>query len=212
MRTVLFDLDGTLTDTLPLVVAALNAALAPVWGAPRSPDEIRSLFGPAEGPLIAAQAPHDPQAVERFYSYYRDHHQRAAKVFPGVRPMLSTLAERGCPLGLVTNKGRRSALITLEAFGLRRFFRVIVDGEEVALPKPAPDSIRLALARLGADAGAACYVGDMESDLAAARAAGVEGWAAAWSRPDAKFEGWDFVARHPDDVLHRWLHQAAPVT
>jgi len=209
VKAVLFDLDGTLTDTLPLVIAAVNAALTPVWGAPRAPAEIRHLFGPPEGQLIAAQAPDDPQAVERFYRYYRANHQRAARVYPGVRPMLTTLVESGRLLALVTNKGRRSAMITLEAFGLRRFFRAIVDGDEVASPKPDPEGIRLALRRLGVGAGDAAYVGDMASDLAAARAAGVEAWAAAWSRPDDEYQGWDYVARLPESVLHRLLHEGA---
>jgi phosphoglycolate phosphatase/pyrophosphatase PpaX len=202
VNAVLFDLDGTLTDTLPLVISSINAALAPVWGASRTPAEIRRLFGPPEGQLIADQAPADPNAIERFYAYYRRHHEREAKVFPGVRPMLSTLLARGFHLGLVTNKGHRSTMITLEAFGLRRFFRAVVDGDEVA-PKPSPEGIRLALARLGARSEEAVYVGDMPSDLRAAKAAGVPGWAAAWSRPADPAEGWDFIALHPEDLLRR---------
>ena len=205
MRALLFDLDGTLTDTLPLVIASLNAALAPVWGAPRSPSEIRRLFGPPEGRLIAQQAPDDPQAVERFYRYYRDHHQRIAKLFPGVRTMLSTLVELGWPLGLVTNKGHRSTVITLDQLGLRPFFPVIVDGDGLSRPKPAPEGIALALGRLGAAPGDAAYIGDMPSDLAAARAAGAAGWCAGWSRPDEPAPDWDYVARKPDDVVQRCL-------
>ena len=212
MKALLFDLDGTLTDTLPLVIAALNAALAPVWGGPRRPEEVRRLFGPPEGRLIAQEAPDDPEALERFYRSYRLLHRTDARIFPGVRPMLSTLVERGWPLALVTNKGRRSTLITLEEFGLRRFFRAIVDGDAVEHPKPAPDGISRALAELGAAAKDAAYVGDMPSDLGAARAAGVAGWHAAWSRPGDASDGWDFVARHPDDVPHRCLREAAAAT
>ncbi len=200
MNAVIFDLDGTLTDTLPLVISSINAALTPIWGAPRTPEEIRRLFGPPEGQLIAAQASSDPKAIERFYTYYRRHHERDAKVFPGVRPMLSTLLSRGFRLALVTNKGHRSTMITLEEFDLRRFFRAVVDGDEVA-PKPSPEGIRLALARLGATREEAVYVGDMPSDLRAAKAAGVAGWAAAWSRPADPAEGWDFIAIHPEDLL-----------
>jgi phosphoglycolate phosphatase/pyrophosphatase PpaX len=212
VKAILFDLDGTLTDTLPLVIASLNEALAPVWGGPRSESEIRRLFGPPEGRLIAQQAPDDPAAVERFYEAYRRLHAVRARVFPGVRPMLSTLWERGLRLGLVTNKGRRSTLITLEEFGLRRFFRTIVDGDHVEQPKPAPDGILLALRELGVTARDAAYVGDMPSDLGAAHAGGVEGWRAAWSRPGQDTVAWDFVAREPEDVLHHCLRDAAATT
>lgn len=212
MKAILFDLDGTLTDTLPIVIAALNEALAPVWGGLRSEAEVRRLFGPPEGRLIAQEAPDDPGAVERFYASYRRLHRGQARVFPGVRPMLSTLWERGFRLGLVTNKGRRSTVITLDEFGLRRFFRTIVDGDQVERPKPAPDSILRALAELGALAPDAAYVGDMPSDLAAARAAGVAGWRAAWSRPGDTAEAWDLVARRPEDVVHHCLHEAAAAT
>jgi len=215
MRAFLFDLDGTLTHTMPLVLDALRAALAPSFGRWPDTEEVRRLLGPPEADILARAAPDDPEATERFYRYYREHHQRAAHVYRGVRPMLTALWDRGHPLALVTNKGRRSTAITLEELGLRRFFHVVVDGEDTGRPKPAPDGIALALERLRTPQvlrARAVYIGDMPSDLAAARAAGIAGWAAAWGRPDDAYAGWDFVALRPEDVLLHARREAAAET
>ncbi len=199
MTAVLFDLDGTLTDTLPLVVVALNAALAPVWGAPRDLAALRSIFGPSEERLIAQEAPGDPHAIDRFYAEYRREHERLAHPFPGVPEMLRELSGRGVALGLVTNKGRRSSVMTVEAFGIRPYFGSIVTGDDLERPKPDPTGILRVLGELGVAPADAAYVGDSGSDMRAGRAAGVLAAGAAWQAADVPFA--DVILRSPRDVL-----------
>jgi len=210
LKAILFDLDGTLTDTLRLVLSSLGAALGPVWGEERSPDEIRRLLGPSELRILEQEAPGRPEVVEAFYRHYRARLHHDACVFHGVRPMLATLAERGWPLGLVTSKGARGTAITLEEFGLRRFFRAVVHGDEVRATKPDPEAIRLCLQRLLIPPEEAVYVGDQPTDLVAARAAGCGAWAAAWGHPPSAPQDWDCVALAPDDILHHCLRRAPP--
>ncbi|MDA8346215.1 MAG: HAD family hydrolase [Thermaerobacter sp.] len=208
MTAVLFDLDGTLTDTLPLVVTALNAALAPHWGAPKDLEAMRPLFGPSEERLIAREAPGDPDAVDRFYAEYRREHARLARPFAGVTEMLHALAARGVRLGLVTNKGRRSSVMTLHEFGIAKYFGAVVTGDDVAHPKPDPTGILEVLGNLGVQPGQAAYVGDSRSDMQAAHAAGVRAIGAGWQAGDIPLA--DVTLRAPEELLFDpWLQENA---
>lgn len=199
MTAVIFDLDGTLTDTLPLVVVALNAALAPAWGGPKDLAAMRSVFGPSEERLIAQQAPGDPHAVDRFYEAYRREHARLAHPFEGVPEMLGELFRRGVHLGLVTNKGRKSSVMTIEEFGIAKYFSAIVTGDDLPAPKPDPSGILKVLAALSVPAADTAYVGDTENDMRAAHAAGVRAIGAGWQAGDVPLA--DEVLKAPEDVL-----------
>lgn len=201
MRAAIFDLDGTLTDTLDLVIAAVNAALSPVWGLERTPEEIRRLFGPTEEGLIARATEVGREAArERFFRYYEDEHDARARIFPGVPDMLQQIAAGGHPIAVVTNKGSRSTEITLRRLGLTGFVAAIATGDDVEHPKPDPAGILRVLAAMEVDADSAIYVGDSPSDMRAARAAGVLAVGVGWSsglRLDALA---DVVAEAPSDV------------
>ena len=199
MTSVLFDLDGTLTDTLPLVIAALNAALASHWGGPKDLQAMRPLFGPSEERLIAREAPGDPDAVDRFYAEYRREHARLAHPFDGVPEVLQELSARGVRMGLVTNKGRRSSLMTLREFGIAQYFDAVVTGDDLENPKPDPSGILQVVAALGADRARTAYVGDSASDMQAARAAGVHAIGAGWQAGDVPHA--DRILRAPVEIL-----------
>lgn len=202
MRAAIFDLDGTLTDTIDLVMGAVNAALAPIRGREWAPEEIRTLFGPTEEVLIARATDRDlEQAVERFFRYYEQEHDTRVRLFPGVREMLEELARLGAPVGIVTNKGRRSAEITLRKTGLTGLVRVIGTGDDVDLPKPDPAGIRRVLEALGASPEHALYVGDSPSDMRAARAAGVLAVGAGWFAGDRLNDLADVIAGEPGEIV-----------
>lgn len=196
-------MDGTLTDTVPLVVRGLNAALGPVWGGPRTVEQMLHLFGPSEERLIRQEAGEgSEEAIERFYRCYRAEHDRHAHVFPEVEAMLSALRARGVALGIVTNKGRSSTQITLEAFGLAHHFSAIRSGDDVARPKPDPTGIVEVMRELGADRRRSVYVGDSPSDMLAARAAGVRALGAGWSGGAPRLAGpADEILDSPMDVV-----------
>jgi pyrophosphatase PpaX len=199
-RTVLFDLDGTLIDSIDLILASYRhttlthrGAVLPdgVWleglGTP-----LRAQFG---------RLSDDPAEVEAMVETYRAHnlayHDRMVCAYTGVLPAVAALAAGGRALAVVTSKLREGARRGLRHCGLDGYFPVIVAADDVARHKPDPEPVRKALALLGADPAAAVFVGDSPHDLAAGRAAGVATAAALWGPfPRDQLEPWE-----PD----RWL-------
>jgi pyrophosphatase PpaX len=177
---VLFDLDGTLVDTVPFILACARHAFAGHPGFREA--AFKAAIGTPLRDQMAAQAgPEDVEAlVVRYRTFWSENHDRLTRAFPGAVEMVAGLAARGHPLGIVTAKTLVGAHRTLRHTGLAPHFGVVVGADSCARCKPDPEPVRLALARLGAEAGRAVLVGDSLHDLAAARAAGVAGVAASW--------------------------------
>jgi transcriptional repressor NrdR len=198
---------GTVADTIDLIVAALNEALAERWGRPRRLEEIRPLFGPPDDELIRRELDGWPpeavaEVVERYYAAYRRGHREGARLFPGIVEVLRALVAGGLRLGLLTNKSRRAAAITLEELGLAEFFPVVVSGND-APPKPDPRGLEGLVAALGARPETAAMVGDGPGDVLVARRAGVLAVKVLWGRTHAASEadGADLVVTEPPELL-----------
>jgi len=202
---ILFDLDGTLADTIELIVYCFRETLR-VLGLPaRSDAEIISQIG---RPLIRQARDIDPaRADEIFATYqrlYEKYHDGLVREFPGVREALTGLAERGYRLGLVTSKRASSAGSDLDYFRLTPFFEVVITADDTERHKPDPDPLLLALERLGVDAARATYIGDSPFDLRCAHAAGVLAGAVAWGpfpREELEAEEPDYWIPQPPDLL-----------
>ncbi len=173
---VVFDLDGTLVDSLPGIAAAANGFLAE-HGRPALPVErIGGFVGHGEDVflerLILAGGL-DPACFDdvkpRFSQLYVEA-SRGTRLFPGVAAMLDGFRAAGVPLGLCTNKPSGPTQVVLEAASLGGVFGAIVTGDSLPERKPDPSPLRAVLSRLGAASG--LYVGDSEVDAeTAARAA-----------------------------------------
>lgn len=177
MLPVVFDLDGTLIDSLPDVTKAVNLLLADE-GQPLLPQSVVNTFvGSGEKVLmqrlIAATA-FEPDDAERLMPGFIAHYKTAAldtKLFPGAREALDRLRAAGVPIGLCTNKPRAPLVPTLEAAGLADVFGVVVAGDDLPLRKPDPAPLFHCFRALGAETG--IYVGDSEVDAETAKRAGV---------------------------------------
>lgn len=188
-RAVLFDLDGTLIDTRSLYLEAYRVAVQPYVRDDLTHEDIKALRPTSEtGFLRAVVAASDFDAcLEDFYAAYRSlHGERFGGVYPGVARVLATLRAAGVPTGLVTGKSRRSWEITSGVVPDLGPFGATVFDDDVRAPKPDPHGLEIALDRLGLDAAAAVYVGDSNSDMEAARTAGLRPLAALWSRDPAE--------------------------
>ncbi len=152
-RVVLFDLDGTLVNSIPAVVESFQDVFRTYTGEELSPEEVVDLFGPPETELIAAKVGLDNyrQALAEYYSLYEEKTQ-ALGTYLGIRELLEELVRAGCRLGVVTGRGRPMTELTLERTGMGGFFGAVVSGHDVSRPKPEPEGIRLALKLLGAEA------------------------------------------------------------
>jgi pyrophosphatase PpaX len=179
---VLFDLDGTLIDSGPIILASMRHASLTVLG--REPDEarVRAAIG---GPGLTAQMRDlDPERVDELVAVYRAHNEplhAELEAFDDVLALLPELRERGHRLGIVTAKRRSTVGLAMDRFpALRELTEVLVGAEDTERHKPHPDPILEALERLGASAAEAAYVGDSPFDLRAARAAGVVAVGVTW--------------------------------
>lgn len=182
LRCVVFDLDGTLTRTNPLIFASFNHVARRRLGVTLAPEEIMGLFGPPEeGGLARLLGVEDVRdAMDELCGFYEAEHGRLASLHEGILPLLEDLRSRGIRCAVFTGKGNRTTSITLRAFGLEPFFEMVVTGSDVSRHKPHPEGIHRVLDRCGVAPGDALMVGDSLSDLRAARGAGVRCAAVTW--------------------------------
>lgn len=198
-RPVLFDLDGTLADTIPLLLASMRAAYAKVGGT--QPGEREWLRG--MGMPLRAQFMHfecsDLVRVEALIAVYREWQiaNLAAFVreYEGIRELLATLQQAGHPIAVVTGKGDFMARLTLEHVDLLTPFEVIIGADATTRHKPDPDPLLLGAEHLGVGAEGTIYLGDAPNDILAARAAGMIDVWAAWG-PFASSELEPFTPTH----------------
>ena len=178
---VIFDLDGTLADTIPLIVASFNAAVGPVAGKAFSQAEVIARFGPPDTLMLRKEVGDERWAdvTEVYHAHYEANHGGVV-VFEGVREMLRALRDAGVPMGVMTGKGRRTADITLRALGWEAWFPAVITADEAVRAKPSPDGPLEVARMLGVEAGRCAFVGDAPADIKAGRAAGMTTIAAGW--------------------------------
>ena len=180
LRGCIFDLDGTLGNTLPVCYQAFQRAFVKYLGRHFADDEIRALFGPSEEGICQQLVPDQWEAcLQTYLAAYDEIHAQYAQPFPGIEDALQLLKQCGVPLAIVTAKGRHSAAISLRHLGLAHYFDAIETGTAEGAAKPM--FIRKVLARWGAPSGQVAYVGDATYDMEAAREAGVIPLGAAWA-------------------------------
>ena len=183
IRAVLFDLDGTLIDTLPDLHAAACAMLNDLGRPPLPLESIRAYVGRGIPNLIkrvlanslhVAEDPNPPppEAVASYRRHYAHENGRNAKVYPGVLEGLASLRAQGVPLGVVTNKADTFIQPLLEQTGLSGYFEVLVGGDRLPKVKPDPMPLVWACGRLGVSPAETLFIGDSINDALAARAAG----------------------------------------
>ena len=211
---VLFDLDGTLVNTIDLILAAHDHTFARYlrgpW--PPRPAVIRNFGRPladALGEFALADGLPDPgaivpQMVATYRAFQQEHHDRLVTAYDGLRDTLAALRARGYLLGVVTSKAKTGARREIEQFGFSDLLDVAVFLEDTSRHKPEPDPL-LEAARLGGfQAAHTLYVGDSIHDIAAGRAAGMKTAGALWGpfdRRDLEAAGPDVLIEAPPDLL-----------
>ena len=208
---VLFDLDGTLTDSAPQLAASANA-LRTARGMPPLPfAALREAAGKGARGLINAALRVAPEATSfdglktEFLANYESRLAEEAVLFPGIAELLAELTRAGIPWGIVTNKAEHLAHLILESSPVLQEAQCLVGGDTTGKMKPAPDSIKEGLKRLGVSAHSALYAGDDERDMIAARAAGTAAAALSWgyvAGGPLSIDRWgaDIVVRHPAEL------------
>jgi len=178
---IVFDLDGTLIDTIPLIVASHRHALRVVLGREETDEVLKAGIGK---PLMEQMRVFDADRAQELFDTYRawNHANTAALLgrFDGVDEMLVALAAAGLGLGIATSKSRDAVNLALAIRPLAVAFGATVTVDDTERHKPHPDPVLLAIERLGSRPERAVYVGDAPYDLAAAHAAGCDAVAVTW--------------------------------
>jgi len=209
-HTFIFDLDGTLLDTLGDLAAAVNYALRQYGMPEHSLDDVRRFVGNGVRLLMERAVPGgaahpDFEAVfQTFREYYMVHAQDTTRPYDGIPEVLRELRRRGCRLAVVSNK-MMAATQELVAHFFPEVEVAIGENEAAGiLKKPAPDTVFEALRQLGVDRRGAVYVGDSDVDLLTARNSGIPCISVLWGFRDREFllaHGATHFVEHPSQLL-----------
>jgi len=204
---VLFDLDGTLIDSGPMILASMRHASVTVLGVEPDEERVRAAIG---GPgLVAQMRELAPDRVEELVEAYRAHNEPLhdeLEAFDGMLDVLPRLRAQGRRLGIVTAKRRATVALAYARFpDLEELAEVLVGAEDTERHKPAPDPLLYALGLLDARPADAAYVGDSPFDIRSAKAAGVFAVAVGWGgiHPPERLahEEPDALVRAPEELF-----------
>ncbi len=205
---ILFDLDGTLVDTAPDLISTLNHMLAQE-NCPPAPEKLmRTMISEGARAMLVkgfelAERPKSPsqydQLTERFVAYYSDHIAVHSRPFAGVTRALDQLMANGHPMGICTNKRVDLSELLLKSLEMKDYFEVIIGADTLPVKKPHPEHIWETIRALGGSNDHAIMIGDSETDIKAAKAAGVPVIAVDFgysTKPVASF--------HPDAIVSHY--------
>lgn len=182
IRALVFDLDGTLVDSLPDLTEAVNDLMAANGLAPHSEEAVSAMVGKgvpvlvqkafdAHGVIVAGEAL--AAQVKTYLGFYEPRATRLTRLFPHVAEMMGTLSGAGYRLAVCTNKPTAVSREIVDSLGIGAAIDVVVGGDSGVPAKPAPDMLWLVAERLGLPKEQLLFVGDSANDVASARSAGI---------------------------------------
>ncbi len=208
-KAAIFDLDGTILDTLQDLANSLNHALT-VNGFPeRSLDEVRRFIGNGVRMLVRRGCPtgtpeaEQEKVYESFQPHYREHNRDFTRPYDGIHELLDTLLAQGVRTAVVSNKLHYAVVVLCDELFPEKFEYMVGNRPEIA-PKPAPDSVNEVIACLGMDRGDIVYIGDTEVDAETAANAGIDCIGVDWGfrdRETLKTLGFRYLVSEPKEIL-----------
>ncbi|WP_304115729.1 MULTISPECIES: HAD family hydrolase [Phascolarctobacterium] len=200
-KTVIFDLDGTLLNTLDDLAGATNYALTQHGLPTRTKDEVRWFVGNGIRKLIKRAVPAEAsaelqeQVYATFNTYYKAHCNDKTKAYDGIMELLAALRKAGCRTAIVSNKADYGVQELVKQYFAGQLDAACGEREGIA-KKPAPDMLFAVMEKLGAEKNATIYIGDSDTDIETARNAGIPCIGACWG-----FRGRDFLVQHGAKLL-----------
>lgn len=212
-RAVLFDLDGTLLDTLDDLGDSINRALVRLGFPTHGRESFRYFVGEGARMLVERALPEDRRdaataeaALRAYREEYRTGWNIKTRIYDGIPELLDTLTARGIALGILSNKPHEMTLQCVQGYLARWSFGVILGQRDHVARKPDPAGAREAAAALQVAPAEVLYLGDTATDMQTARAAGMFAVGAAWGfRPVQELQehGAHAIVQHPRDVLEQ---------
>jgi pyrophosphatase PpaX len=200
IQAVLFDLDGTLVDSLPLIVRTYRQVFKAMnipWG---NDDVVKMIGLPLKDIGRHFVGDEAPVFEDKYQYYYHRDHDSYTRLFPGTLEMLEKLKSAGIKLGIVTSKGKPGATRTAAFTRLDQYMDVVVTAHDVAKHKPDPEPLLNALDVLHTPAGRSIYIGDSSFDIRTGKNAGCLALGVTWgldSREELEKYG-------PDGIIETW--------
>ncbi|MGH7594314.1 MAG: HAD-IA family hydrolase [Gemmatimonadales bacterium] len=206
-QTVLFDLDGTLIDSVDLIVDSYQHVFRTHDLPVRSREDILAGLGTPLR-MVFGNITDDAGEIDAWIATYRaynlTHHDARVHAYPGAVEMVHRLKSSGCRLGLVTSKNRLGAGRGLALVGLNDTMEVIVGADDVVNPKPHPEPVERALQQLGMPAETCIFAGDSRHDINCGRGAGVWTAGVTWGpfdRAHLEMVAPDYYCDTPDALV-----------
>jgi phosphoglycolate phosphatase len=199
--TFIFDLDGTLLDSMADITTGVNLVRAELDLPPLPQSTIRGYVGDGSSLLMQRSLPeglYSEERLQRFLTLYGEHMLEQSRIYPGIREFLEL--HRGKRMAVVTNKHHALTVRLLEEFGISSFFQAVIGGDSAPEKKPHPGPVLTALQALDGDPASAVLIGDHHTDLRAGRAAGIRTCFCAWGIGEAGGVPSDFLAETPYDL------------
>lgn len=199
-KAVLFDLDGTLLNSIPVILKATKEVFT-VMGIKNDVSDMQKMIGvPLEVQAKMFAKDRDAEFIDTYRAYYRKYTDQDMSLYPQTLEMLDVLKSGGFVTALVTSKAAKSAARAVEKTGMGGIFDIIVSADDVTRPKPDPEPLLKALAMLSLKPEEALYVGDSLFDIDAAQKAGIAVAAVSWGARSRE----DLLLQHPDGVFDTW--------
>jgi pyrophosphatase PpaX len=201
INTVLFDLDGTLIDSLPLIKRTYQRVFEEM-NITGEIDEAMSWTGRPLRDIGKHFAGEDrePEFFKVYQHYYAIDHDDYTTAYPGTLEMLEKLHNQGYIIGVVTSKSGVVAKRSIDFLGIGKYIQLLIGAQDVDKHKPLPDPILVALARLNRQPDQATYIGDSPFDILSAQAAKVKSIAVTWGMAEK-----NILENHqPDHIIDSW--------
>lgn len=180
LKGIIFDLDGTLADTLPLCLKSFRLALEEVTGIKYAEREITKYFGQTEEGITKTLVPDNhKECLDAYIKFYKENHHLCPSMFDGISEMLEFLKKNRYKTALVTGKGEHSVYITLDYYGIRDYFEYVETGSTNGIIKDK--CIKRILDKWQLPANQTVYIGDQPSDMIHSKKAGVFPVAVTWA-------------------------------
>ncbi len=208
-KAVVFDLDGTLIDTLEDLRDSVNYALEKHDMPERSLDEIRRFVGNGIGKLISRSVKENtPEELEKsvlkvFKAHYLENSMNKTRPYNGIPELVKRLKEMGVKIAVVTNKTQDAAINIMNAF-FKDDFEIIIGQVDGMAQKPQPDGVWRAMEKLGATKQNSVYVGDSEVDCLTAKNSGIPIIGVNWGfrgRKTLEENNADYIVDSPDEII-----------
>jgi pyrophosphatase PpaX len=198
-KAVVFDLDGTLVDSVELIALSFQHAIREVMHREASYEEAMKHVGtPLKEQMVRISPEHADELVAVYREFNHQEHDRMLKLYDGILDLLNELTKAGCKLGLVTSKSRPTTQMAFDLTGIEPYFDATVCCDEAPGNKPTAAPILFCLEHLGIASADAAYIGDSPADIQAAHAAGVVGIAVTWG----VFSTEALAAEKPEILVH----------